>query len=30
MRLAAPPALANGWNLTTREHVLIWGDERGR
>jgi len=30
MRLAAPAALANGWNLTTREQVLIWGDERGR
>jgi 7-carboxy-7-deazaguanine synthase len=30
MRIAADAALAQGWNLTTREHVLIWGDERGR
>ncbi|HEV7760997.1 MAG TPA: 7-carboxy-7-deazaguanine synthase QueE [Acidimicrobiales bacterium] len=28
-RLAAP-ALARGWNLTTRLHVLLWNDERGR
>lgn len=30
MRMAADAALAHGWNLTTREHVLIWGDERGK
>ncbi|GAA1022120.1 radical SAM protein [Acrocarpospora pleiomorpha] len=30
MRRAAVPALEHGWNLTTREHVLIWGDERGK
>lgn len=30
LRLAADAALARGWNLTVREHVLIWGDERGR
>ena len=23
------PVLARGWNLTTRLHVLLWGDERG-
>jgi 7-carboxy-7-deazaguanine synthase len=30
LRLAAGAALARGWNLTVREHVLIWGGERGR
>ena len=30
MRMAAGAALAYGWNLTSRAHVLIWGDERGR
>lgn len=25
----AEPVLARGWNLTTRLHVLIWGDRRG-
>lgn len=30
MRLAAVPALDHGWHLTTREHILIWGDQRGR
>lgn len=24
------PVLAAGWNLTTRFHVLLWGDVRGR
>ncbi len=28
-RLLAEPALARGWNLTTRLHVLLWGDQRG-
>ncbi|MCE0540738.1 hypothetical protein LWF15_35120 [Kineosporia rhizophila] len=26
----AQAALARGWHLTTREHVLIWGNEHGR
>ena len=30
LRMAADAALAYGWNLTVREHVLIWGGERGR
>jgi len=30
LRMAAEAALARGWNLTLREHVLIWGDERAR
>jgi 7-carboxy-7-deazaguanine synthase len=29
-RSLAEPVLDRGWNLTTRLHVLIWGDERGR
>lgn len=29
MQLVADAAKKRGWNLTTREHVLIWGDERG-
>ncbi|HET9058952.1 MAG TPA: 7-carboxy-7-deazaguanine synthase QueE [Acidimicrobiales bacterium] len=28
-RLAAP-VIERGWSLTTRLHVLVWGDERGR
>ena len=30
MQMAAQPALEHGWNLTTREQILIWGGERGR
>ena len=26
----AGPAAERGWNLTTRLHVLLWGNERGR
>lgn len=29
-RLLADAVAARGWNLTTRLHVLVWGDERGR
>jgi 7-cyano-7-deazaguanosine (preQ0) biosynthesis protein QueE len=29
-RALADPVLARGWSLTTRLHVLLWGDERGR
>jgi 7-cyano-7-deazaguanosine (preQ0) biosynthesis protein QueE len=30
MRQVAEPVLRNGWNLTPRLHVLLWGNERGR
>nr|MDT0658732.1 7-carboxy-7-deazaguanine synthase QueE [Micromonospora sp. DSM 115978] len=26
----AGPALQHGWNLSSRLHVLLWGDQRGR
>lgn len=29
MRAIADHALTRGWNLTTREHILIWGKKRG-
>jgi len=29
-RALAQPVIDRGWNLTTRLHVLLWGDERGR
>jgi len=29
-RKLADPVLAKGWELTTRLHILLWGDERGR
>ncbi|MGI5213817.1 7-carboxy-7-deazaguanine synthase QueE [Plantactinospora sp. CA-290183] len=30
MRLLAGPVIERGWNLTTRLHILLWGDLRGR
>ena len=30
LRWLAPEAIARGWNVTTRLHILLWGDERGR
>ena len=29
-RRLAEPVLDRGWNFTSRLHVLLWGDERGR
>lgn len=29
-RRLADPVIARGWQLSTRLHVLLWGDERGR
>jgi 7-carboxy-7-deazaguanine synthase len=29
-RALAEAVSARGWHLTTRLHVLLWGDERGR
>lgn len=29
MQALAQPVLARGWNLTTRAHVLVWGNRRG-
>lgn len=29
-RRLADPVAARGWSLTSRLHVLLWGDERGR
>jgi 7-carboxy-7-deazaguanine synthase len=29
-RRLADPVLARGWNMTTRLHTLLWGDQRGR
>jgi 7-carboxy-7-deazaguanine synthase len=29
-RAIAPQAIERGWNLGTRLHVVLWGDERGR
>jgi 7-carboxy-7-deazaguanine synthase len=30
MRAIAEPVQARRWNLTTRLHVILWGDQRGR
>jgi 7-carboxy-7-deazaguanine synthase len=30
MRLLAQPVIGQGWNLSTRLHILLWGDTRGR
>jgi 7-carboxy-7-deazaguanine synthase len=30
MQQLADPVLERGWNLTTRMHILMWGDVRGR
>ena len=28
-RALAPAVIERGWNLTTRLHILLWGDRRG-
>jgi 7-cyano-7-deazaguanosine (preQ0) biosynthesis protein QueE len=30
MAWLAPAAIARGWNVTTRLHIVLWGDQRGR
>ncbi|HVB44709.1 MAG TPA: 7-carboxy-7-deazaguanine synthase QueE [Streptosporangiaceae bacterium] len=30
MQALAEDALAHGWNLSSRLHILVWGDQRGR
>lgn len=30
LRLLAQPVIDHGWNLSTRLHILLWGDTRGR
>jgi 7-cyano-7-deazaguanosine (preQ0) biosynthesis protein QueE len=30
MRALAEPVLARGWHLSTRLHIILWGDQRGR
>jgi hypothetical protein len=29
MQQLVDPVVARGWNLTSRLHILIWGDRRG-
>lgn len=29
-RVLADPVIARGWSMTTRLHILLWNDERGR
>jgi 7-cyano-7-deazaguanosine (preQ0) biosynthesis protein QueE len=30
LQWVTPAAVERGWNVTTRLHILVWGDERGR
>jgi 7-cyano-7-deazaguanosine (preQ0) biosynthesis protein QueE len=30
LRTLAAPVVARGWNLSSRLHIVLWGDERGR
>jgi organic radical activating enzyme len=30
LRGLAEPVLARGWNLSSRLHIILWGDQRGR